>query len=96
MRRLCALILALAPVPAAAQQRVLSPAPEAVSVTVYRNPGRGLDDAMQLYWLGGYALVTETRTIDLPAGASEIRFEGVADTLLPASVIVSGLPQQPA
>jgi hypothetical protein len=67
-----------------------------VSVTVYRNPDRSLDEAMNLNWLGGYALVTETRTIDLPAGASEIRLEGVADTLIPASVIISGLPRQPS
>lgn len=97
MRGLCALILALAPVTAAAaQQLVVSPAPEAVSVTAYRNPNRLPEEQMQLYWLGGYALVTETRTIDLPAGTSEIRFEGVADSLLPASVIVTGLPRQPA
>lgn len=81
---------------AIAQQGVVSPAAEAVSVTVYRNPDRALGRNMDLGWLGGYALISETRTIDLPAGESEIRFEGVADTLLPASVIVSGLPQQPA
>lgn len=97
MRRLCAFVLALASgTVAGAQQRVVSPAPQAVSVTVYRNPNRGAEEQMQLSWLGGYALITETRTIDLPAGTSDIRFEGVADTLLPASVIVSGLPQQPA
>ena len=81
---------------ALAQQRVISPAPESVSVTVYRDPNRRLGREIQREWLGGYALITETRTIDLPAGLSEIRFEGVADSLLPASVIVSGLPKQPA
>jgi hypothetical protein len=79
-----------------AQQSVLSSAPDAVSVTVYRNPSRSIDDEMSLDWLGGYALVTETRTIELPSGTSDIRFEGVADTLIPASVIISGLPRQPA
>jgi len=46
-RGLAALILlALAGLaaPAAAQPAVVSPAPEAVSVTVYRNPARGSDD----------------------------------------------------
>lgn len=96
MRGVAFLLLTLAPVGgAAAQQRVVSPAPEAVSVTVYRNSGRSLDDKLNLDWLGGYALVSETRTVELPAGTSDIRFEGVADTLIPASVIISGLPRQP-
>lgn len=97
MRSVAFLILAVAPLTGAgAQQRVVSAAPEAVSVTVYRNPERSFGDTMNLDWLGGYALVTETRTVDLPAGTSDIRFEGVADTLIPASVIISGLPRQPA
>ena len=97
MRAIALLALALVPLGAAgAQQRVISAAPDAVSVTVYRNPDRSLDERMDLDWLGGYALVTETRTVDLPAGTSDIRFEGVADTLIPASVIIRGLPRQPA
>jgi hypothetical protein len=96
MRSIALLALSLAPLDgASAQQRVASPAPDSVSVTVYRDPNRS-DDQMNLNWLGGYALVTETRTVDLPAGTSDIRFEGVADTLIPASVIIRGLPQQPA
>lgn len=91
LRLLAALSLSLA-APAGAQQVVTSPGPEAVSVTVYRNPGRGTWTEMDLQWLGGYALVTETRTVDLPAGRSVIRFEGVAGNILPVSAIVSGLP----
>jgi hypothetical protein len=91
LRLLAALSLSLA-APAAGQPVVTSPAPEAVSVTVYRNPGRGTWSEMDLQWLGGYALVTETRTVDLPAGPSVIRFEGVAGNILPVSAIVSGLP----
>jgi hypothetical protein len=97
MRVVALVALALAPLTgASAQQRVVSPAPDSVSVTIYRDPNRSPDDDMDLDWLGGYALVTETRTVDLPTGASEIRFEGVADTLIPASVIIRGLPRQPA
>jgi hypothetical protein len=97
MRSLALLALALAPLAdASAQERVVSPAPDLVSVTVYRDPNRSFEDQMDLRWLGGYALVTETRTVDLPPGTSEIRFEGVADTLIPASVIIRGLPEQPA
>jgi hypothetical protein len=97
MRSIALLALALAPLAGvSAQQRVVSPAPDSVSVTVYRDPNRSFEDQMNLDWLGGYALVTETRTVDLPAGTSDIRFEGVADTLIPASVIIRGLPRQPA
>jgi hypothetical protein len=89
--RLAALFMALASaMPAVAQQVVTSPAAEAVSVTVYRDP-RG--DALDLSWLNGYALITETRTISLPAGDSVIRFEGVAGNILPVSAIVRGLPR---
>jgi hypothetical protein len=95
MRTLVALMLATASAGAAGQQVATSPAPEAVSVTVYRDPARSEGQAMESNWLGGYALITETRTVDLPAGASEIRFEGVAGTILPTSVIIRGLPTMP-
>ncbi len=87
-----ALALGIA-LPAAAQEHsVLSAAPDAVAVTIYRAPDRAADQAMNLDWLEGYALITETRTIDIPAGASTIRFEGVAGGILPESALVSGLP----
>ncbi|WP_380880028.1 DUF4139 domain-containing protein [Sphingomonas sp. DBB INV C78] len=71
---------------------VSSAGPDTVSVTVYRNPDRSVDEAMNLDWLEGFALITETRTISLPPGDAEIRFEGVAGGILPQSAIVSGLP----
>ncbi|TMJ15318.1 MAG: hypothetical protein E6G94_07450 [Alphaproteobacteria bacterium] len=86
-----ALLLLAAGVPAAAQPLVVSPGPEAASVTVYRNPDRR-DSEFDLDWLEGYALITETRTLRLPAGESVIRFEGVAGGIVPVSAIVSGLP----
>jgi hypothetical protein len=43
-------------------------------------------------WPGGYALITETRTINVPQGDSVIRFENVAEGLLPETAIVTGLP----
>lgn len=95
MRAVAGLVLAAASTAAVAQQVVTSPAPEAVAVTIYRDPQRDVGDEMDSDWLGGYALITETRTVDLPAGASEIRFEGVAGTIIPASVIVRGLPGMP-
>lgn len=93
-RRAGLLLLLAAAWPAAAQPIVTSPGPEKVSVTIYRNPNGGGE--MDLEWLGGYAFITETRTVSLPAGDSVIRFEGVAGNILPASVIIRNLPRQPA
>ncbi|MBW6589264.1 hypothetical protein KXS84_24530, partial [Salmonella enterica subsp. enterica serovar Weltevreden] len=78
--------------PAAAQQAVTSDAPEATSITIYRDPNREGDDAIDRNWLNGFALVTETRTIAIPAGRAVIRFEGVSGGILSESVIVTGLP----
>ena len=90
MRPVLALLL-LTPAVAAAQSIVTSPRPDTVAVTVYRNPDRSASDDLRIEWLGGYALVSETRRVRLPAGASELRFEGVASGILPQSAIVSGL-----
>jgi hypothetical protein len=73
-----------------AQAMVTSPAPERVAVTVYRDTDRGLDP-LNLQWLGGYALVSEVRHVRLPAGTSELRFEGVTSGIVPQSAIVTGL-----
>lgn len=90
---LAALMLAFAaPVAAADEPTILSARPDAVGVTIYRAPDRDADAAMDLDWLEGYALITETRTVDIPAGAATIRFEGVAGGMLPESALVTGLP----
>jgi hypothetical protein len=60
---------------------VTSPAPERIAVTVYRDTDRGLDP-LNLQWLGGYALVSEVRHVRLPAGTSELRFEGVTSGIV--------------
>ena len=65
--------------------------PSDLSVTVYRAPDRS-SGSMLLDALGGFALISETRTVHLPAGRSRLRFEGVADGIEPASAIVTGLP----
>lgn len=62
-----------------------------VAVTIYRDPYRDAG-MMQMGWPGGYALITETRTITLPRGESRLRFENVAEGLLPETAIVTGLP----
>ncbi len=91
MRRLLALSVILYALPVAAQTVTVSDAPEAVSLTVYRATGRG-ERPINANWPGGYALITETRTVNIPAGDAVIRFEGVAEGMFPESAIVTGLP----
>jgi hypothetical protein len=68
---------------------VAADAPTALSVTVYRAPYRP-SGSIDLDRLEGFALVSETRAVHLPAGESRLRFEGVADGILPTSAIVTG------
>ena len=86
------LLLALQAGPLAARQLVVSDRPEDVSITIYRAPDPG-DRAIDTRWPQGYALITETRTIALPAGDTMVRFEGVSEGMFPESAIVTGLPQ---
>lgn len=88
-RLLLVLLAACLPGLARAQAIVTSTAPDKVAVTVYRAPfGEG---AMDLQWLQGFAMVRETRHVSLPAGESELRFEGVAGGIVPQSALVEGL-----
>ena len=91
MRAPLAILLLGVGAPVAAQPAVTSTAPERVAVTVYRDLNRGTERP-NLQWLNGYALISETRRVDLPAGESELRFEGVAGGILPQSAIVTGFP----
>lgn len=88
----CISLLIALPVPAFAD--VISQAPAAVEITVYRDRpasaadlrGEGWDDTR------GLAMVSETREVDLPAGRTRIQFQGVADAIIPASARLGGLP----
>jgi hypothetical protein len=60
---------------AVAQVTAISARPDAVTLTVYRQ---------------GIAQVTETRQVELPAGPVTLVFEGVVDTLLPQSAVMTG------
>lgn len=91
MRAGLAFLLALAPLSVSAQSVVTSSAPHSSSVTVYRGTGEA-GGSLNLDWLQGYALISETRRISLPAGTSVVRFEGVADGMIAVSAVVSGLP----
>lgn len=92
MRGLASFLLLLAATPAAAQTVVTSSAADSLSVSVFRDPERGEGGAINPDWLNGFALISEKRTIDLPAGESTVRFEGVAEGMVAVSAIVTGLP----
>ncbi len=70
---------------------ILADPPSALSVTVYRAPLRNAG-LMDLNALEGFALISESRLVHLPAGLSRLRFEGVADGIEAVSAIVTGLP----
>ena len=95
--RFCAALAVLAffsllATPAAARETADASAPSALAVTLYRDPDRGADEAMNRDWPRGFAMITETRQVTLPPGESTIRFEGVAEGMVAVSAIVTGLP----
>jgi hypothetical protein len=67
---------AAAPVRAQEELRVLSPGADSVAVTIYRD---------------GFALVTEQRTVDLPAAPATLVIQNVVETLLPQSAVFADL-----
>lgn len=95
MRPLIILAAALgAAAPTGAQDRAIvdASAPTDLSVTIYRDPERGVGEQMETDWPQGFAMISETRTVTLPPGESTIRFEGVAEGMVSVSAIVTGLP----
>jgi hypothetical protein len=89
--RIAALLVWAAPAAPGGQPPVTSPAPDKVAVTVYRDPQRRVDEFIDLDdRLEGFALITETRTVDLPPGEVTVRFEGVASGIQPQSAILVG------
>ena len=75
---------------------IASPGPEKVAITLYRggdSPFQALEDwQRQEAMESGLILVTETRRVFLPAGRHTLRFDGVADGLIPQSAAIEGLP----
>jgi hypothetical protein len=89
--------LALLMLSLAATADVISPAPDAVRVTLYGNVAAtsGYEEqatAGEDQTHGGLVMVSETRTIDLPGGPSKIVFLGVADAIVPQTAGIEGLP----
>ncbi|HJY39436.1 MAG TPA: hypothetical protein VJ299_18305, partial [Steroidobacteraceae bacterium] len=94
-----ALALALAFLPAVVLADVVSTAPDAVRVTIYRSPQTDVTpyaDEEQYDFdyadASGLVMVSETRTVEIPAGTSVIVFRGVADAIVPQTAALEGLP----
>ena len=88
------LALLVLPGAAGAQVAVVSGAPQAVAVTIYRD---GPVETARLQYAQpqeGLALVTETRRLDLPAGRSVVKFRGVAERIIPQTATLEGLKAQ--
>ena len=90
------LVAALVAVPARAADIavVASAKPDHVAISLYRDPNRGTESPLpppdEDEPLGGFALIRETRTIDLPPGPVTVRFEGVSSSILPESALLRG------
>ncbi|MDJ0978022.1 MAG: hypothetical protein QNI87_05760 [Erythrobacter sp.] len=80
------------PCTAQAREVVDASAPLDLSVTIYRDPERSQYDEMDRDYPQGFALISETRKVTLPKGASTVRFIGVAEGMIGVSAIVTGLP----
>lgn len=93
MPRLFCLIAALFAAAHAAAVEVVSARPEAVEVVIYRDSP--LDTADLYAESGGndgLAMITETRTVGLPAGTSTLKFVGTADGMVPQTAKLEALP----
>lgn len=86
------MLIAIVSAEARARETVISEKSDDVNVTVYQDQNRG-NRAINANWPRGYALISEKRTITIPAGESQIRFEGVSEGMLPESAVISGLPK---
>lgn len=89
MLGLLALLLFAAP----ALADVISPKADAVAVTIYRDGPATTENLRNLDAddTQGLAMVVEQRIVDVPAGRSRIKFQGVADGIIPESAAVEGL-----
>lgn len=77
---------------------IVSLAPESVRVTVYRSPQDSVAtyqeqaESFEYGTASGLVMVSETRTVEIPAGVSTIVFRGVADQIVPQTAALEGLP----
>jgi hypothetical protein len=90
---LAALSIALSISSSVAAAEFISLEPSAVDIAVYRD--RRVDTSDLLAGgseSSGLIMVTETRTLTIPAGRSEVIFRGVADLIVPQTAKLTGAP----
>src|SRR5687768_12185206 len=91
MRRWLLLLASFVGAPGAAD--IVSDIVEATELTIYRDNQRGFRPLTLDEWdSNGIAMITETRTIEIPAGQSTIQFRGVADGIVPQTAALEGVP----
>jgi hypothetical protein len=72
---------------------IISAAPDAVEVTIYRGGSANTADVSDMNEpANGIAMISETRILELPAGTSTITFRGVAETIVSQSAKLESLP----
>ncbi len=87
----CGLLIACTLLARPGWAQVVSARPDSVSVTVYRDTAVS-SDIRDEDSTDGLVLVTEVRTIDVPAGTGKVSFRGVADGIVPQTAKLEGLP----
>lgn len=78
---------------ATAHAAVISERPDQVAVTIYHEGAVHTQDLAgdSASRDTGFAMISETRDVDLPEGISEVQFRGVAATMVPQTADLSGL-----
>lgn len=93
MKILTAFLLCASASFAVAETKIISSTPEALEVVIYRDyPVSTSSFYRNKSRLSGFALVSETRTVDLPSGDSTIQFDGTAETIVPQTARLDALP----
>ena len=84
-------VAALTAVAAPAVAQTVSERPDSVAITIYRDQPVDTRQLSQYGGYGGLVFVTETRTIDVPAGQGRVEFRGVADRIVAQTASIQGL-----
>jgi hypothetical protein len=97
MRSASLVALTLFAAGASARADVISQHPDNVAVTFYHEDAVNTSELLSAggnspIRNSGLAFITETRTIDLPAGPGTVKFQGVTSTMVPQTASINGLP----
>src|SRR5271170_7883132 len=94
MSRRSFLPIALLLASSAASADIISKGPDSVAVALYHDGPVDTSDLVHPSWNmldDGLAFITETRTVDLPAGPAVLKLRGVTSTMVPQTADIQGL-----